>query len=153
MVSWQGQINDQREERMSKRYLYVLAAAVLLGACSSKKSGTEGKAPENATPATGSTGPTVKFHYTLTVDGKAIDSSVGKEPMSVTLGTHNIVPGLEEALATMKTGEKRTVTLSPEQGYGPYRQEGVQKVPKTAFKDGLSKPGSKRWMPTASPWT
>jgi FKBP-type peptidyl-prolyl cis-trans isomerase 2 len=117
------------------RHLCVLAAAaVLLGGCS-KKPAEQGKTAGNA-------GPTVKFNYTLKVDGKTLESTVGKEPMSVTLGSHEIIPGLEEALAGMKTGDKQTVTVVPEKGYGAYHPEGVKKFPKSAFKDmqGL-KPG------------
>lgn len=120
---------------MNKSYLCVLAAAALLCCGCGKKPEAGGKAAPNA-------GATVKFHYTLTVDGKVLETSVGKEPMTAMLGTHNVIPGLEEALASMKAGDKRKVTVAPEQGYGAYHPEGVQKVPKSAFKNtaGL-KPG------------
>jgi len=124
------------EATMSKRHLCVLAAAVLLLAGCKKKNVEQGAAtPGPAAVAADSHGTTVKFHYTLTVDGKQIESSVGKEPLSATLGSGQIIPGLEEALANMKAGDKRSVTIAPEKGYGPYHDEGVQKVPKTAFKD------------------
>ena len=120
---------------MGKRHLYVvLATAALLVGCRKK-------ALEGGNTA-GSHAATVKFHYTLTVDGKKLESSMGKEPLSATLGAGNIIPGLEEALAGMKAGDKRSVTVAPEKGYGPYHPEGLQKVPKAAFKNlaGL-KPG------------
>jgi FKBP-type peptidyl-prolyl cis-trans isomerase SlyD len=115
---------------MSKSYLCVLAAAaVLAGGCSKK-------------PAVGTT---VKFNYTLTVDGKMLETSVGagKEPATVILGKHSIIPGLEDALAGMKIGEKRKVTVTPEKGYGPYHPEGVTVVPKSSFQNGAAglKPG------------
>ena len=121
---------------MGQRYLCVLlVAAALFAGCKKTTATVENK-------MTGGLGPTVKFHYTLTVDGKTVESSVGKEPLSAVLGSGQIIPGLEEALAGMKTGDKRTVTVSPENGYGPYHPERVTKVPKTAFKEmaGL-KPG------------
>ena len=120
---------------MSKKYLCVLAAVAVLG-------GGCGKKPGEAGQTAGTAGPAVKFHYTLKVDGKILESTVGHEPISVTLGSHTIIPGLEEALAGMKTGDKRTVTVAPEKGYGPYNQRGVKIFPKETFKKlaGL-KPG------------
>jgi len=112
----------------------LLLGAALLGGCTKK-------AAEPAKAADGKV-TTVRFNYTLTVDGKKIDSSEGKPPLSVTLGKGQVIPGLEEALAGMKAGDKRVVTVPPEKGYGPYREEGIKKVPKAALKDlaGL-KPG------------
>jgi FKBP-type peptidyl-prolyl cis-trans isomerase 2 len=128
---------ENKEEQMS-RYLCVLAAAAVLASGCGKKPAEPAEAGKTAANA----GPTVKFLYTLKVDGNVLESSEGKGPLSVTLGNHKVIPGLEEALASMKAGEKRTVTVAPEKGYGPYLPERVTKVPKTAFKDmsGL-KPG------------
>jgi FKBP-type peptidyl-prolyl cis-trans isomerase 2 len=120
---------------MNKKYLFALVAAtVLLGGC--------GKKPDEAGKAAVSAGPTVKFRYSLKVDGKTMDSSDGKEPVSVTLGGHHLIPGLEEALAGMKAGEKRSITVAPDKGYGAYHPDWVKKFPKAVFKDitGL-KPG------------
>jgi len=120
---------------MNRKMLCVMAAAAaLLGGC--KKPETAGR------KLAGDAGPTVKFSYTLTVEGKQVDSSVGKEPLTATLGSGEIIPGLEDALAGMKAGEKRNVVVPPEKGYGAYREAGVQKVPKTSFKDSARlKPG------------
>ncbi|MDO8644449.1 MAG: FKBP-type peptidyl-prolyl cis-trans isomerase, partial [bacterium] len=59
-------------------------------------------------------GSKVTLHYTLTVDGKKVDSSEGKEPLTYTQGKGEIVPGLESELAGLKKGDKKTITVSPE---------------------------------------
>ena len=53
-------------------------------------------------------GSVVSFDYTLTDDdGKVIDSSKGKQPMSYTQGKGEIIPGLEKELAGMVKGRKK----------------------------------------------
>lgn len=77
----------------------------------------------------------VSIHYTLTDSaGAVLDSSSGSEPLSYLHGFGNIIPGLESALEGRQAGEKLSVTVDPEQGYGA-RDEGlVQAVPRSAFK-------------------
>lgn len=63
----------------------------------------------------------IAFHYTLTVGrGEMIDSSVDEAPLEYLHGHRNIIQGLEHALEEKKVGEKFSVTLPPEQAYGPY---------------------------------
>lgn len=75
-------------------------------------------------------GKTVKFDYVLTVDGEVVDSSEGKEPLEYTQGQNMIIPGLENALVGLKTGDKKTVIVAPEDAYGPVDERGVIEVPK-----------------------
>jgi FKBP-type peptidyl-prolyl cis-trans isomerase len=79
------------------------------------------------------TGPGVKFgdaisvHYTGKLkDGKKFDSSYDrKQPFDVTVGQTRLIPGFTQGLIGMKVGEKRTVTIPPELGYGPRGAGGV----------------------------
>jgi len=78
------------------------------------------------------TGDMVSFEYTLTDDkGKELDSSKGKEPLTYQHGKSAIIPGLEKNLAGMKPGQRKTVTVTPNEGYGPVNPQAVQEVPKT----------------------
>jgi FKBP-type peptidyl-prolyl cis-trans isomerase SlyD len=75
------------------------------------------------------------FHYTLTNDaGDVLDSSDGREPLPYLHGKGNIVVGLEKELAGKQAGDKLTVKVSPEEGYGVRNEELVQKVPRRAFQ-------------------
>jgi FKBP-type peptidyl-prolyl cis-trans isomerase SlyD len=87
-------------------------------------------------------GKAVKFNYTLTVEGKIVDSSQGKQPLSYVQGAGMIIPGLEEAMLGLKVGDKKHVTVAPEKGYGPINPKALQKIPKANFgkTEGL-KPG------------
>jgi len=77
----------------------------------------------------------VSIHYTLKNDqGDVLDSSEGHEPLAYLHGAGNIVPGLEQALAGRRAGEKLSVKVSPEQGYGVRDESLVQQVPRRAFQ-------------------
>jgi len=57
-------------------------------------------------------GDTVQIHYTGTLsDGSVFDSSEGRDPLSFTLGSGQIIPGLDAAIDGMATGEQKTVTI------------------------------------------
>lgn len=75
-------------------------------------------------------GDTVKVHYTgrLTT-GEVFDSSEeGGAPLEFTIGEGDVIPGFEEAVIGMNTGETRTVTIPVDQAYGPRYEELVAQV-------------------------
>jgi FKBP-type peptidyl-prolyl cis-trans isomerase SlyD len=77
----------------------------------------------------------VSIHYTLTDDaGETIDTSVGGEPLAYLHGNGNLVPGLENALAGRRAGDKISVKIAPADGYGDYDKGLVQRVPRRSFK-------------------
>ena len=64
-------------------------------------------------------GDKVKVHYTgRYADGKVFDSSVEREPLDVEIGAAQVIKGFEDALLGMQEGERKTVEISPEEGYG-----------------------------------
>lgn len=75
---------------------------------------------------------TVKVHYTGKLsDGQIFDSSEGKEPLEFTLGQGRLIPGFEKGLIDMKLNEKKTITVSKEEGYGEPQEGLIQEVQKT----------------------
>ena len=74
-------------------------------------------------------GDTVRLNYTCRLaNGTVIDSSVGSEPLEITLGRYDVIKGLEDAVAAMKAGESKTVTVPADKAYGPYHDEWVLEV-------------------------
>ncbi len=74
------------------------------------------------------------IHYTLKNDaGETLDSSEGQDPLHYLHGAQNIVPGLEKALEGKTTGDKLSVVVSPEEGYGEYDDNLLQDLPKEMF--------------------
>jgi len=78
----------------------------------------------------------VSFHYTLTnQDGQQLESSRDKKPMHYLHGAHNIIPGLEKALAGKGVGDRFEVTLPPADAYGERVDARIQRIPSKLFKD------------------
>lgn len=70
------------------------------------------------------TGNTVKIHYTGKLqDGTVFDSSKEREPLEFAIGKQQVIPGVEQAVTEMETGDTKTVTVTPEEGYGDYRDD------------------------------
>lgn len=81
-------------------------------------------------------GNTVRVHYTGTLnDGSQFDSSIGRDPLQITLGQGQVIPGFEEALIGMAPGDNKTVTIGADEAYGPRRDELVHKVEREQIPD------------------
>jgi peptidylprolyl isomerase len=84
-------------------------------------------------------GDTVKVHYTGRFDnGEVFDSSQGREPLQFKVGTQEIIKGLEEAVLGMQPGEKKNVTVNPEEGYGSHNKNLLMEMPKEKIPDDIS---------------
>ncbi|HNY66967.1 MAG TPA: peptidylprolyl isomerase [Deltaproteobacteria bacterium] len=76
-------------------------------------------------------GDTVKVNYTgRSEDGTVFESSVGLTPLVFTIGSDEVVQGFEEAVVGMHPGEKKTVVVQPEDGFGMYDEDLVFEVGK-----------------------
>lgn len=77
----------------------------------------------------------VSIHYVLRdSEGETIDQSAEGQPLAYLHGHSNIVPGLEKAIEGAGQDEEIKATVTPEEGYGEYREEMVQKVSREAFQ-------------------
>ncbi|MCI5064731.1 FKBP-type peptidyl-prolyl cis-trans isomerase [bacterium] len=76
-------------------------------------------------------GAQVSFEYTLTDEaGEVIDSNVGGEPLQYTHGAREIVIGLERELTDLQVGDRKKVTVEPEEGYGVVDEERCVEIPR-----------------------
>lgn len=82
-------------------------------------------------------GDTVKVHYTGTLNnGEVFDTSAEREPLAFTLGEGQLIPGFEEAVLGMESGEVKTVRIPAEKAYGPRRPEMAVQVGRDQFPEG-----------------
>lgn len=84
-------------------------------------------------------GDTIMLHYTGRFkDGKVFDNSYDRNPIPVKVGAGEIINGLERAVLGMKPGEKQTVTVKPEEGYGHYSEDLLIEMPEEKIPENIS---------------
>ena len=95
-------------------------------------------------------GDTVRMHYSGSLaDGTTFDSSKGREPLEFTVGSGQIIPGLDSAITGMAVGDEKTVTVTPEQAYGERDPGRVQAVPREQIPADIPvDPGTQLQMQT-----
>ena len=76
-------------------------------------------------------GSKVKFDYVLTVEGQKIDSTKDKGPLEFVQGEGTLFLGLENQMYGLKAGEKKTIKVAPEGGYGEINPEAFDEVDKS----------------------
>ncbi len=83
-------------------------------------------------------GDTVRIHYTGTLSsGATFDSSREREPLEFTVGSGEIIPGLDTAVPGMQVGEAKTVTVAADEAYGQKDPQAVAPVPRAEFPDHI----------------
>jgi peptidylprolyl isomerase len=83
-------------------------------------------------------GSKVKVHYTGKLeDNNVFDSSVEREPLEFTVGQGQLIPGFEQGVMGLTTGDKKTIEIEPEQAYGPVREDLINEVPKENLPEGV----------------
>ncbi|EKD25126.1 MAG: peptidylprolyl isomerase FKBP-type [uncultured bacterium (gcode 4)] len=81
----------------------------------------------------------VSITYTATfADGQVFDQNTEQTPLMFSVGSGNVIQGLDEAVVGMNVGDTKTVTIAPEKWYGKmYDTNNLQKVSQLIF-DKLS---------------
>jgi peptidylprolyl isomerase len=83
-------------------------------------------------------GDRVGIHYT----GRLADGTVFDERhdalLSFTLGAEEVIPGFDQAVTGMATGEKKTVTIPAGDAYGEREEELMFPVPRSQFPPDIA---------------
>lgn len=83
-------------------------------------------------------GDTVRIHYTGTLtDGSVFDSSEGREPLEFTVGTGQVIKGMDAGLPGMKVGDKKRLEIPALEAYGPLNPEARQAIPREGIPDEI----------------
>lgn len=86
-------------------------------------------------------GKSVTVHYTGRFeDGTVFDTSLteGREPLRTVLGQGSLIKGFESGLLDMSEGDKKTIEILPEDGYGEYLDGLVTVVKKEQVPEGVN---------------
>lgn len=89
------------------------------------------------TAQTASVGDTIQMHYTLRLEDQSVYYETEKnEPAEYTLGENQLLPALEAVLVGMRVGDKKSISLAPEQAYGPVRPELILTLQRSELPEG-----------------
>ena len=77
----------------------------------------------------------ISVHYVGTLeDGTEFDNSrKNGSAFSFQLGTNQVISGFESAVASMKVGETKKISLTPEQAYGEYNPTLMRTISNDSF--------------------
>ena len=79
-------------------------------------------------------GSVVKIHYTGKFeDGKVFDQLQGQDTLQFKVGNKEVIQGLDKNVIGMKEGDKKTIMIASEEGYGPRLEELVRKIPRNSI--------------------
>ncbi|AOA56964.1 FKBP-type peptidyl-prolyl cis-trans isomerase [Acinetobacter larvae] len=83
-----------------------------------------------------SEGSQVELHFSVAIEnGAEIDNSRSREaPVSLVIGDGNLLPGFEKSLIGLRAGDRRTVSLPPEEAFGPWNPENIQTFDTVKFE-------------------
>jgi FKBP-type peptidyl-prolyl cis-trans isomerase SlyD len=77
-----------------------------------------------------STNKVVSFHYRLhELDGDLLEESYGADPTLYLHGHNNLLAAIEKAMEGKNAGDKLSVAVTPEEGYGLRREGAIQRIP------------------------
>jgi FKBP-type peptidyl-prolyl cis-trans isomerase 2 len=76
-------------------------------------------------------------------NGEELGGNVGQNPRIFQVGASEMLPALEKELAEMEKGESRSIVLSPEDAYGPIREEAFREFPLEAIPEEARQVGRK----------
>lgn len=82
-------------------------------------------------------GNTVTISYIGTLDnGRIFHSTDEHAPLTVTIGSEQLFPALEQSLIGMRAGEVKNIVLSCEEAYGPRHPENIISLSRQNFPVG-----------------
>lgn len=77
----------------------------------------------------------VTLHFAIKLEsGDVVDSTFDKNPATFKVGDGNLLPGFEQALYGLKAGDKRSIAIEPEHGFGQPNPQNVQVMPRGNFE-------------------
>lgn len=91
-------------------------------------------------------GDRVRVHFSACYDdGTQFATTQGEKPIELTIGDRKLIEGFEQSVIGMGEGEKKTVSIEPNQAMGERRSELVAKFSRDAIPEQLEdlKVGSK----------
>ncbi|WDN88927.1 FKBP-type peptidyl-prolyl cis-trans isomerase SlyD [Desulfosarcina sp. BuS5] len=93
----------------------------------------------------------VILHYSLSnSEGKLLETTHNGPPAQFVCGTGLFMPGFEDELIGLKAGDKKTIIIGPEKGYGMVNENLVLKVHRSELPEVDIKVGGTLWRESSN---
>jgi len=84
-------------------------------------------------------GTRVTLHFSLALDdGTVVDSTLEGEPAVFEVGDGSLLPGYEEMLFGLRSGDESSFEMKPEHGFGQHNPVNIQQLPRADFDAGMT---------------
>ena len=88
-----------------------------------------------------------QVHYTgRLTDGTIFDTSEGRQPLEFKVGSGQVIPGFEQAVQGMALNEEKKILITPQDAYGPLRDDLKRDFPKDMLGDQEVTEGQELWF-------
>ncbi len=78
----------------------------------------------------------VTLHFAIKLEnGDVVDSTFDKQPATFRFGDGNLLPGFELSIQGLKAGDKRSLSIEPENAFGQPNPQNLQTMPRSQFVD------------------
>jgi FKBP-type peptidyl-prolyl cis-trans isomerase SlpA len=79
-------------------------------------------------------GKRVTLHFSVSLsDGRLVDTTKSGDPATYVFGDGSLLEGFEQSILGLKVGDRRSVFITPDQGFGPYNEDNLQRFPVSQF--------------------
>lgn len=84
-------------------------------------------------------GKRVTLHFSVCLaDGTVLDTTRGREaPVDFVVGDGNLVPGFEQAIFGLRSGDRRSVTIAAKEGFGDWNPDNLQTFSRNYFASDI----------------
>lgn len=84
----------------------------------------------------------VTLHFEIRLkSGDVVDSNFDAQPATFTVGDGNMLAGFEAAMFGLVEGDRKTLSILPENGFGMPNPSNVQRIERSSFTDMELEPG------------
>lgn len=119
--------------------MLIVGCALLFSGCADTGTNNTGTPDGDTSGNVVENGDTVEIDYTLMYENETVVETSSEdiaeqnenveqatEPLEFKVGSRQMIAGVNEGVLGMSEGEQKTLTLPPEEGFGPYKEELVQ---------------------------
>jgi len=75
----------------------------------------------------------IEYKVIDTKTSQEVDSNIGQAPLEFIVGKNQIIPGLENGIRDLNSGDNSDIMVLPADAYGDYNPEAIDSLPKEQF--------------------